>query len=100
VITHGRVLGSIVYVVVLATFVGFGAWYWLLARYPSSLVAPFSLLVPVSGLSSAWLLLGETPTWTQIVGSTVAIAGVGLVVLGGNIRSGRPAVNLQPARSR
>jgi O-acetylserine/cysteine efflux transporter len=90
-ILDGRVVVSTLYVVVLATFVGFGAWYWLLARYPSSSVAPFSLLVPVSGLSSAWLLLGEVPTWAQLVGSAVAIGGVGLVVAGGNIRPGRPA---------
>jgi O-acetylserine/cysteine efflux transporter len=85
-ILDGRVVASVLYVVVLATFIGFGAWYWLLARYPSSSVAPFSLLVPVSGLSSAWLLLGERPTAGQILGSAVAIAGVGLVVAGGSSR--------------
>lgn len=79
----GRVLLSTAYIVVLGTFVGFGVWYWLLGRYPSPSVAPFSLLVPVSGLSSAWLVLGEVPTAAQVAGSLVAIGGVGLVVLGG-----------------
>jgi O-acetylserine/cysteine efflux transporter len=71
---------STVYIVVLATFFGFGAWYWLLGRYDSSVVAPFSLLVPVTGLSSAWLVLGERPTAVQWAGSAVAMAGVALVV--------------------
>jgi O-acetylserine/cysteine efflux transporter len=81
-------LWSLLYIVVLATFFGFGAWYRLLARYDSSVVAPFSLLVPVTGLSSAWLLLGERPTALQLTGSLVAIAGVGLVVHGA--RASRP----------
>lgn len=85
----GRVVLSTAYIVVLGTFAGFGAWYWLLGRYPSSSVAPFSLLVPVSGLTSAWLVLGEVPTTAQVVGSAVAIAGVGLVVAGGR-GPGRP----------
>lgn len=70
---------SLVYIVVLATFFGFGACYTLLSRYDSSVVAPFSLLVPVTGLS-AWLVLGERPTLVQWAGSVVAMAGVTLIV--------------------
>jgi O-acetylserine/cysteine efflux transporter len=77
----GTVVWSLGYVVVLATVGGFGAWYWLLSRYESSLIAPFGLLVPVSGLSSAWAILGERPTLVQLAGSLVAIAGVALVVV-------------------
>ena len=83
-------LGSLAYVVVLATFGGFGIWYWLLGRHPSSLVAPFSLLVPVTGLSSAWLLLGEDPSAWQLAGCALAVGGVALVVLGGR-RAAVPA---------
>jgi len=74
------VMWSLTYVVVLATFAGFGAWYWLLARYESSAVAPFSLLVPASGLVSAWLILSQRLTVLQALGSLVAVGGVGLVV--------------------
>jgi O-acetylserine/cysteine efflux transporter len=77
----GTVVWSLGYVVVLATVGGFGAWYWLLSRYESSLIAPFGLLVPVSGLSSAWAILGERPTLVQLAGSLVAVAGVALVVV-------------------
>jgi O-acetylserine/cysteine efflux transporter len=74
------VVGSLLYVVVLGTFVGFGTWYRLLGRYVSSSVAPFTLLVPVTGLTSAWIALGERPTALQLWGSLVAIVGVGVVV--------------------
>ena len=46
----------------LALLVGlfaFGAWNRLLHTYPTPLISPFALLVPVSGLASAAILLGE-----------------------------------------
>jgi O-acetylserine/cysteine efflux transporter len=86
-------------VVVLATFVGFGTWYWLLAHHASSVVAPFALLVPVTGLSSAWVLLGERPTALQLLGSLVAIVGVALVAVTRPPRL-RPATRAQGAGAR
>jgi len=88
------VVWSMGYVVVLATFGGFGAWYALLRRYESTAVAPFAVLVPVSGLTAAWVLLGEHPTPSQTVGCVVAVLGVGLVVRAGarrKVRAGIPA---------
>jgi O-acetylserine/cysteine efflux transporter len=48
-------------VVIASTLVAFGIWNQLLSRYPAHSVAPYSLLVPVIGLITAWLVLGETP---------------------------------------
>jgi O-acetylserine/cysteine efflux transporter len=76
------VLWSLVYIVVLATLLGFGGWYWLLGRYPASTIAPLGLLVPASGMTSAWALLGQRPTALQLVGAAIAVIGVGLVVAG------------------
>lgn len=75
---------SMGYVVVLATFGGFGAWYALLRRYESTEVAPFAVLVPVSGLSTAWVMLGERPSPQQALGCVVAVLGVALVVGAGS----------------
>ena len=41
---------GLLYIVVVATLVGYGIWSRLLAAYPSSTVAPFSMLVPVVGV--------------------------------------------------
>jgi len=87
----GTVMWSLAFVVVLATLAGFGAWYWLLARYESSTVAPFSLLVPTTGLASAWLILGQRLTLLQVVGSLVAVGGVAVVVT--SQARGRPPVS-------
>ena len=52
------VLG-LLYIVVVATLIGYGIWNTLLSRYPSSSVAPFSMLVPIVGVLSSWALFGE-----------------------------------------
>ncbi len=71
---------ALLYVVGLSTFVGFGAWAWLLGRHPASTVAPFTLLVPVVGIAAAWLALGETPSAAELGGAAVVLTGLGLTV--------------------
>lgn len=75
-----RALLSLAYVVVVATVAGYGAWFWLLNRYDSSVVAAFPLLAPVAALGSSWLVLGETVTPLQLVGTALVIAGVAVAV--------------------
>lgn len=61
-----------------ATLFGFGSWNALLHRYPTALISPFALLIPVSGLASGSLFLGELLAPLQAVG--VALVFAGLVV--------------------
>jgi len=74
---------AIAYLAFVATLVGYSLWGKLLARYPASQVAPFSLLVPVIGLVSAALLLGEGLTPMQIAGAALVMAGLMVNVFGG-----------------
>ena len=67
---------GLAYTCVIATAVGSGIWTWLLARHAAGVVAPFSMLVPVAGLLTAGLVLGEVPTWLELVGGIVVVAGV------------------------
>jgi O-acetylserine/cysteine efflux transporter len=90
---------ALLYVVVLSTLVGFGAWAWLLGRHPASTVAPFTLLVPVSGIASAWALLGEVPTTTELAGGLVVLAGIALTVGLIKPRRRRAAAAVAPAPS-
>jgi O-acetylserine/cysteine efflux transporter len=73
-------IAALAYVVVVSTFFGYGSWYWLMSRYPASTVAPFTLLVPVVGIVTAWLVRGEHPTWGELLGSLVALVGLGLAL--------------------
>lgn len=71
-----------------ATLLGYGLWSRLLSRYPASQVAPFSLLVPVVGISSSALLLGERLGSLQVVGAALVMAGLLINVWGGRLFDG------------
>lgn len=64
------------YVVVIATVIGYGIWTHLMSRYPSSTVAPFSMLVPVVGVVSSWLAFGETVDAVELAAGAAVIGGV------------------------
>ena len=73
-----RGIGALAYLVYPVTLFGFAMWSWLLSRHPATVVAPFTLLIPIVGFSSSALLLGESlPLWKIIAGVLVI---VGLVI--------------------
>ena len=73
-------IASLAYVVVVSTFFGYGVWYRLMSRYPASTVAPFTLLVPVVGIVTAWLVRGEHPSAGELVGSLIVLLGLALAL--------------------
>ncbi|MFB6501661.1 MULTISPECIES: EamA family transporter [unclassified Streptomyces] len=79
-------VGIIVYVAWITTVFGFGAWGYLLSRHPASSVAPFTLLVPVFGMSSAALLLGESVSPLRWCAAALLVGGVALTSLAGTRR--------------
>jgi O-acetylserine/cysteine efflux transporter len=68
------------------TLLAFGIWAWLLRRHPAALIAPFTLLVPIVGMTCAVLLLGEPVTWWKLAGAALVLGGLGLNVLAGRAR--------------
>jgi O-acetylserine/cysteine efflux transporter len=76
---------AVAYLSFIATIVGYSLWGKLLARYPAAQVAPFSLLVPVIGIASAAVFLGEAMTSAQLVGAALVMAGLIVNVFGGRI---------------
>lgn len=73
---------SAIYTAVFASLIGYGIWNRLLTLYPSSDVVPFTLLVPVVGMTAAWLVLNEIPTVAEIMGGLILLLGVATAVLG------------------
>lgn len=65
-----------------ATILGYSLWSRLLSRYPANTVAPFSLLVPVVGLTSAALLLDEHLGLLQGLGALLVMLGLVVNVAG------------------
>lgn len=73
----------LIYLAFGATILGYGLWSRLLSRYPASQVAPFSLLVPVVGLTSSALLLDEHLGPLQVLGALLVMLGLLINVCGG-----------------
>ncbi|MBO9567926.1 MAG: EamA family transporter [Cellulomonas iranensis] len=69
-------LGGLAYTVLVATLVGTGLWTWLMTRHPSSVVAPFSMLVPVVGIAASWLVLREAVPPVELALGAVVVGGV------------------------
>ncbi len=91
---------GLAYTVLVGTVAGSGAWVWLMSRHPAGRVAPFSMLVPVTGLTAAWLALGERPQPLELVGGAAVVGGV---LWAGLQRSPSPAaapVDAQPDTAR
>lgn len=80
-----RGIGAIAFMAYVATLFGFGVWANLLSRHPANLVAPFALFVPVAGIGSAALLLGEQVSPLEITGSLLVLAGLAFNVFGGRL---------------
>ena len=73
---------SLIYLAFVATVIGYGIWGTLLGRYETWRVAPLSLLVPVVGMASAALLLGETLNGLQLLGAALIMAGLYINIFG------------------
>jgi O-acetylserine/cysteine efflux transporter len=72
---------STLYTAVAASLVGYGIWNTLLAKYPTSAVVPFTLLVPVVGILAAWAVVHEQPTPSELIGGAVMLAGLAVAVI-------------------
>ncbi|MFD2025221.1 EamA family transporter [Promicromonospora aerolata] len=83
---------GLAYTVLIGTLAGSGVWTWLMARHAAGVVAPFSMLVPVVGLSASAVLLGERVEPPTVLGAALVIGGV----LWGALRKARPGA---PRRS-
>lgn len=84
-------IASIAFMAYIATLFGFGAWAWLLSRYNTGQVAPFALFVPVAGIASAALFLGEAITGVEVIGSVLVFGGLLINVFGPRLMRRKPA---------
>jgi O-acetylserine/cysteine efflux transporter len=81
--THASSLSvaGALYLGVCGTLAGYGLWNYLLQRYPAAVIAPFSLLSPCVGVTSAAVLLGERLSPLRFGGMALVIAGLTAIVL-------------------
>lgn len=71
---------SVLYIAWASTIVAFSLWVYLLRLYSVSVVAPFSLMVPIFGIAASALVLGEKLSLLEIVAGALTLIGLLCVV--------------------
>jgi len=74
-------LGSIAYMALVVTILGYSIWYRLVQSYDVNQTMPFTLLVPFFGVLGGMVLLGEVLGLRDVLGGVITVAGVAVVVL-------------------
>lgn len=72
---------GIAYSTVFSSFAGYGLWNWLVRTYPLSQVVPFSLCVPIAGITGGVLFFGDPLTTQIVLGASLTLVGVGIIAL-------------------
>ena len=85
-------VAALVYLSWGATLFGYGVWTRMLSRYPANRVAPFSLLVPLVGLSTGWLVFGEALQSVHFAGGALLMAGLMLNLFGARLLARKAAL--------
>jgi drug/metabolite transporter (DMT)-like permease len=67
---------AILYMGLFGSAVAYALYYWLLRYLEASQLGAFTYLLPVLASILGILTLGEKGSWTQLVGGTLALAGV------------------------
>ncbi len=63
------------------SIIGYGLWNILLNRYSAAVITPWALLIPVFGLVSSALFLGEPMPWWKGLAAFLVLAGLAVNVL-------------------
>lgn len=71
-------LGTVLFQSYPNTLLCFAIWSMLMRRYAAATIAPFALLVPVAGMASAALVLGEPLQWWKLAAGMLVLGGLAL----------------------
>lgn len=72
--------GALALVFLLGYVLAYSAWYQVLGRYRVDQVTPFILLMPIAGVITGAVALGETLAMRVLVGGGVILLGLWIVV--------------------
>ncbi|NVK18260.1 MAG: EamA family transporter [Methylocystaceae bacterium] len=67
------------YTIGASSFLAYHIWYSLIKRLDLNQVVPFTLLVPVVGVTAGVVLLDETLTHYKVIGGLMTLLGVGVI---------------------
>ena len=71
----------VLYLGVLMNCLGYSLWYYVLGRYPVNKIISTMLLLPVTGVITAIIFLGERPDIKVYIGGLIILFGVGMILI-------------------
>ncbi|WP_395377395.1 EamA family transporter [Marinicella sp. W31] len=77
-----KVWFSLLFLAFAATLLAYALWGYLLARFTAATITPFALLIPIVGISTSAVILGERLHLLEILSALIVMAGLVLCVLG------------------
>ena len=80
---------AVIYVALISTVVGYSIWGTLMSRHRAAQVTPFALMIPLVGMGTAAIVLGERITGAEALAGAVVLAGLVLAVLGSRLVAAR-----------
>ena len=72
----------VLYLGLLMNALGYSIWYYVLGIYPVNKILPIMLLLPITGVVTAIMFLGERPDLKVFIGGIVILFGVGIILIG------------------
>jgi len=72
---------AVLYVGLVSSLIGHAGMFWLIKHYEVSVIAPLSLLAPISTIVFGVLLLGDVMTPRMVIGALIALSGVLIVTV-------------------
>jgi drug/metabolite transporter (DMT)-like permease len=73
--------GAVVYNMTVAFVFCYWAWYKIVSRASAGVSALGTLMIPVVGVFSSMVLLGERPTWAEYAAMVLVFAAIATVVI-------------------
>ncbi len=80
---NGTLVAAIVYNVIVASAVAGLLWLYVLSSMPAGVAGISSLAIPVVGVLSAWIQLGERPSTAEAVGTGLIVAALAVMTARG-----------------
>ncbi len=78
-------LGGVLFIAIGSTLFGFVSWNWLISKYGAGYTSQFGLLVPIVGMASSALILGETISPVRAFAAALVIIGLMISIFGGRM---------------
>ena len=77
---HDAAVLALVYHILFAQALAYAVWFSVIARLPAATAALGTLVIPVVGVGSSALILGERPTPADLAGFALILAAAALVL--------------------